>query len=176
MSKFKIEPTGVERRFGDEDIIVSKTDLNGRITYVNDIFLQVSGFSEDEVVGQPHSMIRHPEMPRAVFKLLWETIQSGSEIFAYVCNMCKNGDHYWVLAHVTPTKNGRGEILGFHSNRRVPERASVAAAQDIYAALLKEESRHTDPRKGLEASYQLFVSLLERAGKQYEEYIWSVGQ
>jgi PAS domain S-box-containing protein len=176
MSKFKIEPTGVERRFGEEEIIVSKTDLNGKIAYVNDVFLNVSGFTEEEVMGQPHSMIRHPEMPRAVFKLLWDTIQSGNEIFAYVCNMCKNGDHYWVLAHVTPTKGSRGEILGFHSNRRVPERAAVAAAQDVYRALLAEERRHSDPRKGLEASYQLFTSLLEKAGKQYEEYIWTVGQ
>jgi len=176
MGKLKIEPTGVERRFGEEEIIVSKTDLNGRITYVNDVFLRVSGFTEEEVVGQPHSMIRHPEMPRAVFKLLWDSIQSGSEIFAYVCNMCKNGDHYWVLAHVTPTKNARGEILGFHSNRRVPDRAALAAVQDVYAALLAEERRHADPRKGLDASYQLFAGLLERAGKQYEEYIWTVGQ
>lgn len=176
MSKFKIEPSGVERRFGEDEIIVSKTDLNGKITYVNDIFLKVSGFTEDEVVGQPHSMIRHPEMPRAVFKLLWETIQSGTEIFAYVCNMCKNGDHYWVLAHVTPTKGARGEIVGFHSNRRVPERSGVAAVQDVYRVLLEEERRHADPRKGLEASYQLFTSLLDKTGKHYEEYIWSVGQ
>lgn len=176
MGKQRIEPTGVERHFGEDEIIVSKTDLNGRITYVNDVFLRVSGFDEAEVIGQPHSMIRYPDMPRAVFKLLWETIESGSEIFAYVCNMCKNGDHYWVLAHVTPTKNARGEIIGFHSNRRVPDRTALSAVQDVYEALLAEERRHADPRKGLEASTRLFTTLLEKAGKGYEEYVWSIGQ
>ncbi len=67
------------------------------------MFLTIAGYTEREVLGQPHSMIRHPDMPRGVFALLWETIASGSEIFAYVVNLAKNGDHYWVFAHVTPT-------------------------------------------------------------------------
>ena len=98
--------TGVERTFGEDEIIVSKTDLTGRITYANDVFLRISGYAEAEVLGQPHSIIRHPGTPRAVFSLLWRTIESGREIFAYVVNRAKNGDHYWVLAHVTPTFSG----------------------------------------------------------------------
>jgi PAS domain S-box-containing protein len=111
-------PTGRERTFDDEEIIVSKTDLSGRITYANDVFLRISGYTEAEVIGQPHSLIRHPDMPRSVFNLLWKTIGAGQEIFAYVVNMAKNGDHYWVLAHVTPTFGPAGDIIGFHSNRR----------------------------------------------------------
>jgi PAS domain S-box-containing protein len=102
MSK-AVHLTGVERTFVENEIIVSKTDLKGRITYANDVFIKLAGFTETELLGQPHSIIRHPEMPRCVFKLLWDTIAEGGEIFAYVVNRSKNGDHYWVFAHVTPT-------------------------------------------------------------------------
>ena len=118
--------TGVERYFGDDDIIVSKTDLKGRVTYANQVFLEISGYSEKEVLGQPHSMIRHPEMPRCIFKLLWGALGEGKEIFAYVNNRCKNGDNYWVYAHVTPSWDMNGKIVGFHSNRRVPDREILA--------------------------------------------------
>ena len=114
MKETLIHPTGRERTWGDEEIIVSKTDLKGIITYANRTFLKVAGYTEEEVLGKPHSIIRHPDMPRCVFKLLWDTIESGEEIFAYVKNLAKNGDHYWVFAHVTPTfdEQGRIESLG----------------------------------------------------------------
>ena len=104
------EPTGKERTFSDDEIIVSKTDPKGRLTYVNDVFCKVGLYSEDELVGQPHSIVRHPDMPRSIFALLWERIRAGREIFAYVKNMAKNGDYYWVLAHVTPSYDGNGQI------------------------------------------------------------------
>jgi len=114
--------TNVEQFFEENEIIVSKTDLKGRLTYCNDVFLRIAGYEEKECLGKPHNMIRHPDMPRAVFDLLWETLHDGREIFAYVVNRCKNGDHYWVLAHVTPSIDGSGNINGYHSNRRVPDR------------------------------------------------------
>ena len=77
-----ITPTGVERFFPEDEVIVSKTDVKGRITYANETFLNIAGYTEEEVLGQPHSMIRHPDMPRCVFKLLWDTIKARSEIFA----------------------------------------------------------------------------------------------
>ena len=172
----KLVPSGKEQFFGDDEIIVSKTDTHGGITYVNDIFLKVSGFMESEVLGQPHSMIRHPDMPRAVFKLLWDYLTSGREIFAYIMNLCKNGDHYWVFAHVTPTIGANGQIIGFHSNRRTPERKSLSVVQEVYAALIKEESRHSDSRKGLEESYAVLAKVLGEARQPYEEFIWSVGE
>ena len=101
-----ITPTGKERYFEKTELIVSKTDLKGRMLYVNDVFMRISGFNEKELLGQPHSMIRNPQMPRCVFKLLWDTLEAKKEIFAYVVNICKNGDHYWVLAHVTPSFDG----------------------------------------------------------------------
>src|SRR5689334_2578922 len=102
MRATRTRPTGVERTFGADEIIVTKTDPRGVITYANEVFLRVSALTEAEAAGQPHSIIRHPDMPRAVFKLLWDTLGERQEIFAYVKNLAADGAHYWVFAHVTP--------------------------------------------------------------------------
>ncbi len=164
--------TGQERFFDDKEIIVSKTDLKGHLTYVNDLFLTIADYTEEECLNQPHSMIRHPDMPRAVFKLLWETIQTGDEIFAYVVNRAKNGDHYWVLAHVTPSKDESGSIVGYHSNRRVPNRTILSdVIQPLYRELLSIESQSNDRKAGLEASHKHLVEMLESKGVGYGEFI-----
>jgi PAS domain S-box-containing protein len=168
-------PTGVERFFGREEIIVSKTDPRGRITYANDVFLHVAGYTEAEVLGQPHSFIRHPDMPRGVFQLLWDTIERGDEIFAYVVNMAKNGDHYWVLAHVTPTFDGSGRIIGYHSNRRSPEPGAVAAIRPIYAALLDAERGHATKAQAVAASTKVLIDMLAAQGVTYEQFVFSLG-
>jgi len=164
-----VHPTGVERFFGQEDIIVSKTDLKGLITYANDVFLHVAGYSEEEVLGKPHNMIRHPDMPRCVFKLLWDTISVGNEIFAYVKNMASNGDHYWVFAHVTPTFDASGRITNYHSNRRVPERSAVAQCESLYRVLKEEESKGS-----IEAATKILMNKLEQAGVSYGEFVFSL--
>jgi len=166
--------TGRERTFPDDEIIVSKTDRGGRLTYVNDVFLSVSGYTEDEVITRPHSIIRHPEMPRCIFKLLWDTIQAGQEIFAYVNNRAKSGDHYWVFAHVTPTRNLQGDIVGYHSNRRSPRRGALAKVVPLYAALLAIEANAADRAHGLEASLQHLTALLAREGKTYEQFVFDL--
>ena len=120
--KTVVAPTQTEIFFKADNIIVSKTDLKGRITYANQSFCQMAGYTEAEMLGQPHSVIRHPDMPRAVFKLLWDTVLEGREIFAYVKNMAKNGNFYWVFAHVTPSYDANRNVIGFHSSRRVPDR------------------------------------------------------
>ncbi|PWC92885.1 PAS domain-containing protein [Azospirillum sp. TSO5] len=163
--------TRVERFFPDDEIIVSKTDPKGRLVYVNDIFLSVSGYTERELIGQPHSVIRHPEMPRCVFRLMWERIGSGQEIFAYVNNRAKNGDHYWVFAHVTPSYEGPGRLVGYHSNRRVPRREAIEKIKPIYGALLSEENRHADRKAGLDASCRLLNDHLVSLGKSYDQFV-----
>ena len=177
MARTNLELTGVERFFEPDEIIVSKTDLKGRITYANDIFQKIAGFSEAELLGQPHSIIRHPAMPRAVFKLLWDTLAGGQEIFAYVINRCKNGDHYWVYAHVTPSLGSGGNTVSFHSSRRVPNRDVVEGAIiPLYGALLEEEKRHNNGKKGLEASFQMVLDLLEEKGMAYDEFLFSLSR
>ncbi|MCA9018573.1 MAG: PAS domain S-box protein [Planctomycetaceae bacterium] len=167
-------PTGRERTFADHEIIVSKTDLKGRITYANHTFIQISGYFEEELLGQPHNLIRHPDMPRSVFKLLWNTIQSGEEIFAYVVNLCKNGDHYWVLAHVTPTFNLSGEIIGYHSSRRVPERQALEKVIPLYRSLKHIEEASLDWRTGIQNATVELLSQLNAAGMEYDEYIFAL--
>ena len=147
-----VQPTGRERFFPEDEIIVSKTDLKGRITYVNQTFMSVADYTEEELLGQPHSIIRHPDMPRCIFKLLWDTLKAEQEIFAFVKNMAKTGDHYWVHAHVTPTFDARRNVIGYHSNRRVPERKQVQLFDQIYGELLAEEKRHSDWRTGMDAA------------------------
>lgn len=167
-------PTGRERTFDDEEIIVSKTDLSGRITYANDVFLKISGYAESEVIGQPHSLIRHPDMPRSVFSLLWQTIASGQEIFAYVVNMAKNGDHYWVLAHVTPTFGPGGDIIGYHSNRRTPDRSALAVIIPLYRTLLAEEQRHESKASQIAASTEILQGVLAQKGMPYDELMFAL--
>ncbi len=174
MTKYIASPTQGERTFDKDEIIVSKTDIGGRITYANDVFLKVALYRESEVLGQPHSILRHPDMPRCVFKLLWDAIQDGREIFAYVKNMAKNGDFYWVFAHVTPSFGGGDEVIGFHSNRRLPRREALDKVEPLYRALLEEENRHTNRKDGMMAGYQLLCRTLEEQKVEYDEFVFSL--
>ncbi|HYG85153.1 MAG TPA: PAS domain-containing protein [Azospirillum sp.] len=166
--------TGQERTFQPDEIIVSKTDLKGIITYANDVFIRVSGFDEEELLGKPHNLIRHPDMPRCVFKLLWDTLAAGKEIFAYVVNRAKNGDHYWVFAHVTPVIGSGGAICGYHSSRRVPSRAAVDKATGLYAALRAEEAKHPNPKDGMAAAGAMLESILRDKGTTYDEFVFTL--
>lgn len=114
-------------------------------------------------------------MPRCIFKLLWDTLLSGKELFAYVNNLAKNGDHYWVFAHVTPSIDVNGKVLGYHSNRRVPDRRILdETIIPLYRSLLAEEKKHPDRKAGLEHSYQTLLDLLQEKGVGYDELIFSL--
>ena len=169
------KPNGQERFFDRDEIIVSKTDLKGRMTYVNRVFCRVAGYTEAELLGKPHNIIRHPDMPRGAFKLLWNQIQSGHEIFAYVKNLCKDGSHYWVLAHVTPTFNDSGQIISYHSNRRVPSRKAITAVEKVYQATLSVEYGFSNPKKAAEAGLQFLIDQVAESGfSSYDEFVFSI--
>ena len=174
MAKYTVQPTGRESPFGEDEIIVSKTDLKGRITYANDVFLRVSRFTAKQILGQPHSIIRHPDMPRCVFKLLWDTIEAKQEIFAYVVNLAGDGSHYWVFAHVTPTFDTHGNIIGYHSNRRRPERAPIEKVKPVYKLLCQEEARHANAKEGLRAGFDMMINFLKQQGVAYDEFVLSL--
>ena len=170
-----VQPTGRERTFGTDEIIVSKTDPKGRITYANRVFSKVSGFDEGELLGAQHSIMRHPDMPRCIFKLLWDSIGAGREIFAYVKNLSKNGDHYWVLAHVTPSIGIDGTVLGYHSNRRVPERRVIDdTIVPLYRSLSAKENEHHDRKAGIASSWDMLHDLLKDKRASYDEFIFSL--
>jgi len=174
MARSDLPLSGVERFFDPSEIIVSKTDTTGKITYCNRTFMKIAGYTESELLLAPHSILRHPEMPRCVFKLLWDTISAGREIFAYVINRNKFGDHYWVLAHVTPTFDAGGAISGYHSSRRVPDRGAIAKIQPIYRDLLAEEARHVDRKAGMQASLDVMLGLLRQNRVTYDEFVFSL--
>lgn len=174
MVKYAAQPLNIERNFDEDEIIVSKTDTTGRITYANEVFQRVGMYEEHELLGQPHSILRHPDMPRAVFKLLWDTLEGGNEIFAYVKNMAKNGAFYWVFAHVTPSYGPTGKITGYHSNRRVPEPKAIAKIEPIYRQLLAEENKHHDRKQGMMAAYNMLLALLQENGVGYDEFVFSL--
>ncbi len=169
-----VHPTGNEAMLGEEELIVSKTDLKGRITYANDVFIRMAKYSYRELMGAPHSLIRHPDMPRCVFKLLWDTLETRQEIFAYVVNLAKDGSHYWVFAHVTPTLDDHGNIVGYHSNRRKPDRGPIERIHPIYKALSAEEGRHANAKDGMRASFDMMVGLLNKQGVNYDEFVLSL--
>lgn len=167
--------TGIERFFDKNEIIVSKTDIKGHITYANRSFLNIAGYTETEVMGAPHSILRHPEMPRCVFKLLWDRLADKKEVFAYVVNKTKNGDYYWVLAHVTPSYGSNGVIDGYHSNRRVPDKKIVdTVIRPLYSALLEEENKHPNRKDGMTSAYNTLGSVLQKKGISYDEFIFSL--
>jgi len=158
-----------EKTFADDEIIVSKTDTKGIITYGNELFIKMSGYSEDELLGANHNIIRHPDMPKIVFKLLWDTVQAGKEIFAYVKNMAKDGSYYWVLANVTPSYDLKGNIIGHYSVRRKPSQEAINKIAPIYEALIGAEKRG-----GMNESLKLLDSTLSSINMSYEEFALSL--
>jgi len=169
--------SGTERSFAADEVIVSKTDTQGRITYANDIFIGMSGYTEEELLGQPHNILRHPDMPRCVFKFLWDRIAQGHEVFAYVINRSKNGDHYWVFAHVTPCYGSGGAIVGYHSTRRVPLPKALEAVKPLYASLRAIEDRYPDRKQGMDQSLAALVETVGKAGfADYDRFVLSISR
>ena len=168
------QPTQHEKVLKDDDFIVSKTDLKGIITYGNRIFIQMSGYSEAELLGWPHNILRHPDMPRVVFKLLWDTIQSQREICAYVKNLAKDGSFYWVWANITPSLDRTGNLIGYYSVRRKPRSEAIQVVEGLYRTLLEAERKAGDGQAGMKASMAILNQTLEQKDLSYEEFVFGL--
>jgi len=164
-------PSQSEKMLNVDDFIVSKTDTNGKILYGNKTFIKMSGYEEGELLGSPHSILRHPDMPKIVFKLLWDRIKNKQEIFAYVKNLCKDGSYYWVYANVTATLDTYGSVRDFHSVRRKPSAKAMEIIPALYASLLQAEKNG-----GIEASKNLLNKTLNDKGTDYDTLILSLQQ
>ena len=171
--KLKITPTQREVFLNPDEVIVSKTDLTGRITYVNRAFMSVADFSEPEVLGEQHNIVRHPDMPRGAFKLLWDTLKQKREFFGYVKNMTANGDFYWVFANVTPDCDAQGNLVGYFSVRRKPGKEAVATMQSIYREMLAVEAR-SGVANAPAASVEFLQAKLKSLGTTYDQFILSL--
>ena len=144
-----------EKVMGDNDFIVSKTDTKGFITYCNRIFVDMAGWTRQELIGANHNIIRHPDMPKIAFKIAWDLISSKQEFFGFVKNLRKDGGYYWVLAYITADLDLNNNIIGYTSFRKKPTKKAIETITPIYQALVEAEKNG-----GMNASYELLKSTL----------------
>lgn len=171
--KNKITPRNNEVCLGDDEFIVSKTDRKGIITYTNRVFMQIAGFSESELLGTQHNIVRHPDMPRGVFKFLWQTLEQEDEFFGYVKNLCKDGSYYWVFANITPDYDANGNLAGYYSVRRKPSQLAINTLSPIYQEMLALEQSGS-ARDAADRSIVLLQSKLDDLGVSYFELVMSL--
>ena len=155
-----------EHMVEESAFLVSKTDLKGSITYCNEPFLKIVGAKQAEVLGKPHNIIRHPDMPRAVFKLLWERIKNKEEIFAYVKNKSFDGGFYWVFANITTSLDVQNNPVGYYSVRRKPNPKAIEVIEPIYQKLLSVEKSG-----GMDASMKFLTDFLKEKNLSYDEFV-----
>lgn len=161
--------SNVEKNMKKDDFIVSKTDMKGNITYCNKVFMEYAKLNEHELLGKPHNIIRHPDMPRIVFKLLWDRLKNKEEIFAYVKNLSSDGGYYWVYANVTASYDQNNRVIGYYSVRRKPKEGALKVIKELYKTLLEKEKLG-----GVESSGVYLTNLLEKEGVSYDEFINSL--
>lgn len=161
-------PKNNEKKFKANELLVTKTNLKGIITYANRAFINIVGLEEEKLIGKPHNIIRHPDMPKLIFKLLWDALKSNNEIHAYVKNLCADGSYYWVMANVTPSYLD-GKVVGYHSARRLPKENTIKTIEALYKQLLSAERSG-----GINASQKILNNILKEKGMEYDEFILSI--
>jgi PAS domain S-box-containing protein len=166
MSRIQVVPNSTEFVLNKNDFIVSKTDTKGIITYGNKIFIEMSGYEEEELLGKNHNLIRHPDMPRIAFKTAWDMVQNKQEFFGFVKNLRKDGGYYWVWANITPDLDTNGNIIGYTSVRRKPNPKALEIIIPIYKKLVEAEKVG-----GMDSSKSILLNLLEEKNMEYNELI-----
>ncbi len=166
MSIYRPVPTGKEIKLNAKRFIVSKTDTRGKILYGNDYFTEISGYKESELVGSPHNILRHPDMPKAIFYLMWEYLKNGRNIMAVVKNLAKNGDHYWVVTDFDIKRDNSGNIRNYIAFRQAAPKQVVKEIEPLYELLLKIEKEHD-----MDASIEYLQGYLEERNKSYDQFI-----
>ncbi len=162
----RVVPTNKEIKLDPRKYILSTTDLQGNITKVNDYFLEVCKYTKDELIGAPHSIVRHPDMPKAIFYLMWEYIQNGKNITAVVKNMAKNGDHYWVITDFEIRRDHSGKINRYMAFRQAAPKKIVKTIEPLYQKLLEIEKMD-----GMDVSVEYLLNYVAEQGTDYNGYI-----
>ncbi|SJN55593.1 Aerotaxis receptor [Vibrio ruber DSM 16370] len=162
--------TEQEVSFDRNELIITKTDLQGKITYANRTFMRVANYVEADLLGRDHNLIRHPSMPRGVFYGLWHALKSGTEFFGFVKNYTSDKNYYWVFANITPDRIGT-DVVGFYSVRRVAPKDAVQTIEGIYQKM-RELEQATERKQAPEVSWRWLVDLIhQQYHMEYEEYI-----
>ena len=165
-------PTPIDKEVGwnKSQVVISETDVYGRITNVNDVFCNVCGYSPEEMIGQPHSIIRHPDMPKLVFKLLWDNLKVGNNFIGVIKNLAKSGEYYWVITDFEMRRDATGNITHYIARRKsVPKAVIENYVAPLYDTLLKLEKVG-----GMELSSRFFKNYLAKQGKDYIDFIIDV--
>jgi PAS domain S-box-containing protein len=168
----KITPTPEEIKLEENDFITSKTDLKGKITYCNESFIYFSGYEEIDLIDQPHNIIRHPDMPRAVYRMMWGNLQKQQEFFGVIKNLSKSGAYYWTFANVSPSVDVEGKLIGYYSVRRQAPRNIIESLSSIYQQMIAEEAKHSSSDDAMNASIKILNNLVEEQGQSYSEFIY----
>jgi len=169
--KQKITPTSNRRNLGPEDFIVSKTDSSGRITYANRIFMDICGFAESDLLNVQHNIIRHPDMPRGVFRFMWDTLKAGDEFIGFAKNLCSDGSYYWVFANITPDYDKDGKLQGYYSVRRQPPQSALDVLIPVYKEMLAIEKR-SSAKEAPDKSIAYLVDVVGQVGaKSYNSLV-----
>ncbi|PCI19405.1 MAG: aerotaxis receptor Aer [Piscirickettsiaceae bacterium] len=154
-----------EYTLNEEDFIISKTDNTGLITYANRAFMQISQYPASKLLGHPQNIVRHSDMPKGVFKLLWRTIQQRQEFFGFIKNICANGDFYWVFANITTDDDIAGNAQGYHSIRRKAPDSAIETIIPIYQEMLSIEKQNS--ATGADDSLEYLESWVTSQGLSY---------
>lgn len=157
----------------DDILLVSKTDTKSLICYANPAFCHVSGYRELELIGKPHNIVRHPDMPKVVFKIMWDSLKLNREFNGYIKNLTKQGNYYWVFANVTPSYDENNELTGYTSIRRKPNIEKLEYIKELYAELLEIEQQ-TKSNDVIEKSHYRLNSILNAKEKGYDEFILTI--
>jgi len=155
-----------EIKFSKKKFIVSKTDLKGKIIFTNKNFCEISGYTEAELVGTDHNILRHPDMPKAVFFLVWQNLLAGNKVSGVVKNLAKTGQYYWVIADFEAKKDSNGNVIALTAFRRAASQDVIDAAAELYETMLSIEKKH-----GMDKSLAYLDAFLEEKGVTYDEFI-----
>ncbi|WP_459212829.1 PAS domain-containing protein [Aquimarina rhabdastrellae] len=162
----KPTPVDEEILLDPQKTIMSKTNPRGIIEYANDYFMRICRYEEQELIGQPHNVIRHPDMPKVIFKWLWRRLQEKKNIHAIVKNLAKDGRYYWVITDFEVKLDEKGNAVSFFARRKAPPRTTIAIIKDLYQKLLAIEEA-----QGVDVSEKYLIGFLEEQGMTYDEYI-----
>jgi PAS domain S-box-containing protein len=155
-----------EISFSKKKFIVSKTDTDGKIIFVNKNFCEISGYTEEELIGSPHNAIRHPDMPQAIFFLIWNSLLDGKEVSGVVKNLAKSGEYYWVIADFSVKRDKDGNIDSFTAFRRAAPNGVIEVIEELYETMLMIERR-----EGMTASLQYLESFLDEEELSYDNFL-----
>jgi PAS domain S-box-containing protein len=155
-----------EIKFSKKKFIISKTDIKGKIIFINKNFSDVSGYREEELIGAPHNVLRHPDMPKAVFYLVWKTLLSGRPISGVIKNLAKDGRYYWVIADLEPKFDAEGNIIALTAFRRAAPQNVIDTIEELYATMLSIEKKH-----GMQQSIAYLQGFLEEQEMTYDAFI-----